>query len=314
MKSLPRLRATSIGLTAARLLAHSGAAGRVLGVVSRAVYLESDRGHVCWLGDASLPAHGRSLLAPLPADLPPLTGRWSAAAGLLSLPGGLGIDLTEAKVWFPPSIDRRHLPSPSLLVARATAALAAARLVPPADGLAPLLPLVVDCTIGDQQVCSGQSNGLPAALAAEGVRAVAQACRRRETRSALGAAEPLLGLGVGLTPAGDDFVGGLLFALHHLADAYPQLVARHDEAAAALVARARAGTNVISYTILADLAAGHGPAPLHDLLFCLLQGATVPQSALQLRRLVGIGHTSGWDVLLGFLCGLLALDTPTIAS
>ncbi len=308
------MRATRIGATAAGLLATPGVAGQVLAVVSRAAYLRCDDGEVLWLGDERLPAHGRSLLLPYSPGRLPTRASWSAQAGLLVVPGSLAVDLSGAERWSLPPIDRRHLPPASALAARAAAALAAADLVAPSDGLGPLLPLVLSRWGGRSRQSEVQPRGPLAALALETVAAVAQACRRRDVWAVARAAERLVGLGPGLTPSGDDFVGGLLFALHHLRVLYPGSFAWADEPLRALLASAGARTNPISYVLLADLAAGAGPAPLHDLLLGLLQMSEPCQAVPALRRLVDVGHTSGWDVLLGLLCALLALDTPTVAS
>src|SRR5439155_20612443 len=50
------------------------------------------------------------------------------------------------------------------------------------------------------------------ARAAPHVRALVSACTHDDARAAVDAARPLLGLGDGLTPSGDDFIGGVLFA------------------------------------------------------------------------------------------------------
>jgi len=103
----------------------------------------------------------------------------------------------------------------------------------------------------------------------------------------------LLGVGGGLTPSGDDFVGAALFTLHHLGDDD----ARWRDTAAALTAAARTRTHAISAALFADLAAGESFAPLHDLI-----GAADAEAMLEpARRLTAIGHSSGWDMLGGMI-------------
>ena len=58
----------------------------------------------------------------------------------------------------------------------------------------------------------------------------------------------------------------------------------------------------MSAALFADLAAGRSFAPLHDLANAL--ATRNDELALgAARTLVGIGHSSGWDMLFGFLIG-----------
>ena len=63
------------------------------------------------------------------------------------------------------------------------------------------------------------------------IRRIAMACRSGQAGRAISEAHDLIGLGPGLTPSGDDFVGGLLFAAWHLGRAYPSLERMWDAGA-----------------------------------------------------------------------------------
>jgi hypothetical protein len=115
----------------------------------------------------------------------------------------------------------------------------------------------------------------------------------------------LIGLGPGLTPSGDDFLGGLFFAAHSLKRAYPNDFYWGDEVVRNLIEWARTQTNAISHAVLNDLALGHGPEPLHEVVRLLLAGPDLEHPMPAVTRLLGIGHTSGWDVLAGMLTGML---------
>ena len=100
----------------------------------------------------------------------------------------------------------------------------------------------------------------------------------------------LIGLGVGLTPSGDDFLCGALITLHALG--YPDL--------AKMLARdflpgAERKTNTVSLAHLRCAAMGFGGATIHNILNCLLRGGR----GLSLNALSNIGHTSGWDAFAG---------------
>jgi hypothetical protein len=141
---------------------------------------------------------------------------------------------------------------------------------------------------------------------------MADACARDAAADAAAAGEPLLGLGPGLTPSGDDFVGGVLFARRVLAPGD----AAWSRAATSLVERTHTRTHPISAALLTDLAHGEGHEPLHDLVDALADGA--PDRALAAVEQLGrLGHSSGWDMLTGVLVGLTgpaALDPGPSAS
>lgn len=99
-------------------------------------------------------------------------------------------------------------------------------------------------------------------------------------------AAALIGLGPGLTPSGDDYLGGILVALHGLArDAQANALWRW------LQPRLAARTSAISAAHLEAAAQGEG----HEALHSILQEA----SAGSVAALGRVGHCSGWDALAG---------------
>ena len=116
-----------------------------------------------------------------------------------------------------------------------------------------------------------------------------------------GAAERLLGRGPGLTPEGDDLLGGAAVAVRTLgpaagltADAVERLVR------ALCPADARTRTGALSATLLALAARGAAPEPVHRLL-----GGQDPEAALaDLRRLgasTGAAIAEGIRLAVGYL-------------
>ncbi len=100
-------------------------------------------------------------------------------------------------------------------------------------------------------------------------------------------------LGPGLTPSGDDFVGGMLIALRMLG----------ENGAADAVARwalplAKQRTNRISVAHLEAAVEGQGAAALHQVLEWL--GSSGSKNRLPKPHILGkVGHCSGWDMLSG---------------
>lgn len=113
----------------------------------------------------------------------------------------------------------------------------------------------------------------------------------------------LIGAGPGLTPSGDDFVGGALFVRHHFGSAGDAW----RDAACTLAAAAATRTHRIGAALLADLATGHSFAALHDLLDAACAGADADEIAARAHAVAAIGHSSGWDMLTGMLAAGAAL-------
>jgi hypothetical protein len=106
-------------------------------------------------------------------------------------------------------------------------------------------------------------------------------------------AQALIGLGPGLTPSGDDYLGGVLIALHQL---------DREKQARGLwrwLEPRLARTSAISGAHLAAAAAGEGHEVLHACLQALFSAhADWPQLLTQLDN---VGHCSGWDSLAGLV-------------
>ncbi|MFH1609727.1 MAG: DUF2877 domain-containing protein, partial [Candidatus Bipolaricaulota bacterium] len=162
------------------------------------------------------------------------------------------------------------------------------------------LRLVLRSLPGGEAVPSSPCSALLQAAPALVERAVA-ACRNRDLPAVFEAGFELVGLGPGFTPAGDDYLGGLLFTLHHMHRASADLPPWDEGLVAGFLAATRPLTGWASHAILSDLACGHGPGPLHDLMASVLNPAPASELAVCVDRLCRIGHSSGRDVLAGVL-------------
>jgi hypothetical protein len=161
------------------------------------------------------------------------------------------------------------------------------------DGLAPFTrPLPVPTSVNPTADASRESIAL-----------MSTALEYDEFRVAViaSAARKLLGLGPGLTPSGDDFLGGMMIALHAIG---------HEDAAislwTAIAPHLDARTNAISASHLRSAAAGTGHEALHLILNSILRG-DLDSLRRDLDRIGTIGHSSGWDALAGMLTVLRAL-------
>ena len=135
--------------------------------------------------------------------------------------------------------------------------------------------------------------------------ALARRLRLRNWDGLAGAARALAGLGIGLTPAGDDFLAGVLAALRHHGACLPQPLLP-QERLSALAGELSARTTPFSGFLLRCAASGHVAEPIGDWLDAVHAGDAA--AALRsLRQLEGLGHSSGLDAFTGLLLTLQIL-------
>ena len=133
----------------------------------------------------------------------------------------------------------------------------------------------------------------------QSVDAFALAIECDDPGAAFQPARALLGLGTGLTPSGDDLVGGALFGRRFVSPGN----ARWAKLAQRLVSEIRLRSHAVSAALFSDLAAGRSFAPLHQMADALAAGDREAALAAA-RALAAIGHSSGWDMLAGFFSGI----------
>jgi hypothetical protein len=162
------------------------------------------------------------------------------------------------------------------------------------------LTLHADCTTasGFGALLTGQALAFPLQGAQSHIGILSQTLARDDPRGMLEASRALIGFGTGLTPSGDDLLGGALFAR--------RFMARRDHrwraVAMLLTQQLRARSHPVSAALFSDLARGNGYEPLHRLAAALAvdDDETAYKTA---RDLCTIGHSSGWDILVGFILG-----------
>jgi hypothetical protein len=264
---------TAIGAIAHAALVRTAGTARVVARLTGSTYLDAD-GALVWLGPGHAMLHPRAILTGAVAgDGDELAFRIDGLVPWRPAP----LELARADVgtirlgWRALVADLNALGAPGGFGAR----LAGEPLAFPLDG------------------------------AREGADALARACAHDDADGATTAALALLGVGGGLTPSGDDFVGAALFGRRLLANAGVTDAAAWRRVAHRVQAAARERTHPLSATLLGDLADGHAYASLHDLVHGLArQEPSVARDAA--RRLVRLGHSSGWDMLAGLGAGLAA--------
>jgi hypothetical protein len=134
---------------------------------------------------------------------------------------------------------------------------------------------------------------------------IEQACGDCHVDRALLDALPLIGWGEGLTPAGDDFLVGVLAGLDALATvstAHAAFLSRFSDG----VVAHRNRTTAIAAHCLNLAASGHFSADVHRLRGAVLASTDVAEVAQLADDALAVGATSGADLVAGLLAGISA--------
>lgn len=281
-----------LGPFAARALGE-GARGKVAAVFHRSFYIQFSGMLIC-VGVDGLEAGPLNVISTAPQALdwrthPLRTGAPVSSCGVGIMVGGrLAFDLAGAVPWRPPSPLRIWSPA---TLSRGLAGLEAeAKEHLPGDGLGSFIlfdrlaeetPLLRRAAgpVGRLRIWCRQSLRCEDGIPNDGLHGI----------------RTLLGLGPGLTPSGDDFLGGMMIALSALGCHGPL-----GRLAATVRRLAPARTTPISVSHLAAAMAGQGGAPVHVALNALLAGDIATLSPA-LDRIGSVGHSSGWDTLAGIV-------------
>jgi len=270
----------------------------VLASVSGAIYMENDANDLLWLAGGRLALHGRAiLLDSMPSRLPSAgTSCWFHGSSL-HIGHQLVVDLEGAAVWRPALAPRDEV-----------------RLVERCDHLVRALHRFALQTVSRGYFIhvvapavahTGSGSGIGTTLvfaARRGVAALERLTSGSDLVKGLKAAQGLVGLGEGLTPSGDDFLGGFLFTLSVLDRASGSSCGIDWEGVMAWIERVEPLTNKISYPMLVDHARGEAAEPLSTLLQATLTESSLARLARLASRVGGIGNSSGWDMLAGVYC------------
>lgn len=229
-------------------------------------------GQVVWIGQGDIAMHPRAIVLQHAARIAP----------------GDRLDASALRPWHPPPLPAGASVAAALRSGCAELARKLPRLSRP-KGFAVML--------------AGALPPFPLDRAAARVHAFAYALEGGDLGSVHEAALPLLGLGPGLTPAGDDLVGAALFARRMIA-ASARESAAWEHAAMRLSDAADERSHPVAAALFRDLAMLRTFAPLHRLAAGLAARADDDEIIDAARALVVIGHSSGWEMLAGFMLGI----------
>ena len=306
-----------IGKPAWELLPPQGDIGVVIADFSRSCWLETTGGRLFAVADHELGEGPLTVGVALPdgftmSELDVCEGGKLVADGTdFRLGSRLMLRTAAMTLWRPAPLGPRT--STDEMARRLRALIDSVAADVPAEGLAPLINHLSQMAYGDVPVPADV--GLVSRLAMPKVALLAKGVVQGDGRTVDQAVQGLIGLGPGLTPSGDDMLGGLMVALRMaLGPVYlneglrPGLSQPSGAPVIGELSRSifshSARTNRISAALLEQAALGIGSAAQHQVLECLLELTPSMDLGKSVERLVNSGHTSGWDTLTGLLFGL----------
>jgi hypothetical protein len=293
-----QFRITRAG-TITRTCLAPGQRGSVLAAFSRAIYLQSEMGELFWITTEDAPMHRRSAQASSPLPRLSTGARFQVQGQILTIDPCYSFDMGTSSVWHEPH--RGKLVEPDFLYSRVRTFFTTLDYSQ-VKGFGCFIPFILALLQGAPSDPLPELTDSILLYARLTVMKMARACLEREPSGISQNADALIGLGMGLTPSGDDFLGGMFFALKTLQSYCPDMVSREYLPD---LEPYRSRTHLISFTLFNDLARGHAVAPLHHILNGLISGKPAESIYPFVSQLTQIGHSTGWDLLAGLLTGLL---------
>lgn len=297
-------RVKHIGKLASDLLI-PGIQGSILATVSHAIYLvlENNQGEIIWLIDEMVPLHRRGLQ--VIGALPRLSvGATFTIEERTLITEGIRVDFSNATLWESRDSILDKILHDDLLIRVRELAISLLQTTNP-SGFGVIISGLLDVKSESLPLFEDKPLAMLPPLAQTAIQELLMAIAEGNDSVVWEKAQSLLGLGPGLTPSGDDFVGGVLFGTCILNRIYPTVMPLRLTKGENFLTYARSSTNPISFTLLKDHALGHSIEPLHQLAHGLLKGQTLETLLEITRQLTQIGHSTGWDILAGFMAVFL---------
>lgn len=302
------LCAHQIGATAFAAMFGSNASWSVLASVSGAIYIESDGGEILWIAASSSALHPRAmLLFTMPTELPAVGAECVLENGCLSVGVNLVIELHEAERW-PITVQERanHSVSAGEAARKTLAAIHQTAVRSPAQGLFATVRSHLGAP-NEGRTFRDEVHQAFFATASRGIDSLCQITTEADLLGRLQDAVELVGLGQGLTPSGDDLLGGFLYTHRMLDSSDWRSLISDSSGVDEWLQQARPLTNKISFSILADYLRGDAASPLHEFLNAALDDQSVEDLVPAACQVAAIGHSSGWDLLAGVYCACAAI-------
>ena len=307
MKSFSNTTQISVDCTgeAAREILKSGSKGRVRAVFSNAIYLESFDDELMWLVTDNIPMHRRAMQIPGALPRVPADSSFKVEGQHVLLGADIDLDLNPASIWVAPRPNLDKLLPYEYLPERWRIVSCLFDEFPTPTGFGCFLLELTRIAHGCPTPEALPDYGLALTHARPALNEIAQASMVNDFPRILRTGEDLIGLGEGLTPSGDDFMGGILFSSIVLMEIYSQYQGFTSSDVDLFFDNSRDQTNLISIVMLKDLAKGYDCDTLHRFMNAILTDQHLESINRLGLELVQIGHSTGWDLLTGVWTGML---------
>jgi hypothetical protein len=302
------LNTDQIGHDARRFL-HPEVGGEVLAAVSKAIYLKTTAGEILWIHGRDSPCHARGLLVERIPSLKP-GALFRLQGSTLLLGGSVGIETERASIWLPPRPNLHALLPLRRLSGRwIEFTLSFVPRTKPDFGT--LMNLIQHRAFPTRfQIPAAKPDPIQYGAWLQ-FESMINHCLNKEADGVFALGEALIGVGNGLTPTGDDYIGGVLFTAHHMGELYRTLKLFNAEELRTWLERVRLRTHSISYAMLSDHAHGSGTETLHHFLNSFLTEEPITNVVRYARQLERLGGSSGGDLMAGVLSGILFAFSPS---
>lgn len=277
------------------------ARGSVSAAFSRSAHVLFDSGTYITLGDSSLAPHPYSVLWPgFSSDLMPGQEVTVTPQGLLSK-GVLLVTFGNMET-FTPKRESCPLAPRRLMGLALLASMGKATQLPSRGGFHEVLLRCLGIRLPEH----GRLAACISDVASSQCSALAKLLRLKDWRGVVHVAHEIAGTGIGLTPAGDDFLAGVLAALRYYGRSLGESICPRG-LLEDVAYRAGERTSHFSAFLLISAAEGLVAEPVADWLDAVHRGRS-DEAMQKVSEVANLGHSSGLDTLSGML---LALQTVT---
>ena len=169
------------------------------------------------------------------------------------------------------------------------------------DGLVPLFRFIPN--LMNSEVYPGDNSSALSQTAYDALRSIITAIRNTDERLLNEGSMQLTGLGIGLTPSGDDILAGLFAAL--IITSKVEYRNWLMELLGKLLPRIEGLTNDISINYLKAVSQGYFPERVSNLISAMITAKSFADVQPALQDMLQWGHTSGYEITLGMVIGFL---------
>lgn len=224
---------------------------------------------------------------------------------------GFSLDLSSATVWHSP-----ELPNENELLSLEETNLNLRILrdiiytAPSKEGLVPLLENVEK--YGPLEVFAKEQKPTMSEKARPYIDALMWGILSGDLEAIKKSAEPILGLGPGLTPSCDDFLAGLILSLNTAGVSIfkdePKTIQFFRNLSNEISNLSTDKTTIYSQNFIEEAAEGEGPKAVLDLTYSIITKSP-DQVAWLAKKLISLGATSGADISIGIYYGIRFLTS-----